>query len=211
MIKEKKPMKEKVLGRGLQIGLVIGVVCMVFVAMNQLYLVSETDIHDEEVRELKWRRITLPFLGENNPGAGNSGVLDVIIYPHSDAIETDYATNLTNTSGYAAGGTNNSHIGSDVPYATAFDIVVKVRWHKDEAQAAGNGTFVLEWLRANITVNGNNFGLNDYNMTEQNITDADPIGDYIWVHYIAGNNATGFTIDRGENISSCLFTFDYYG
>jgi len=165
----------------------------------------------EQVRQ--WHKDILVPISEADPGAGNSGVLGVWIYAHQADPGTAYATNLSESGAavYAFGDVNNSHIGSIVPYNTAFDIVVKVRWNRTHAFNDTNNVWEHDWVRGNITCAA--FTLSDAGMDEQNITDAyGATGDllYIWMNYYSNNGGAGVTISRGQNVTSCAFTFDAF-
>ena len=190
----------------LTIGLVVGML----IVSNSSPVPEE--IVEKTIKIRQWHEDILIPVGEADPGAGNSGVLGVWIYAHQGDPGTAYATNLSESGAtvYAFGDVNNSHIGSIVPYNTAFDIVVKVRWNQTHAFNASSNTWMHDWVRGNITCAA--FSLSDEAMTEQNITDATlgPDATYIWMNYYWNNAAAGGTISRGQNVTSCSFTFDAY-
>ena len=184
----------------LTIGLVVGM----------LVISNSSPVPTEVVEQVRqWQKDVLHPVGDNDPGVGNSGVLRVYIYKHQANPATAYASNLTAPSAnvYAYGDTNNTHIGSIVPYNTAFDIVVKVRWNKTHAFNETSHVWEHSWVRGNITCAA--FGLSDDAMGEQNISGT--TNDvYIWMHYYWNNAGVGETISRGQNVTSCSFTFDAF-
>ena len=184
---------------GIGAGLSLGFICAIVV----LYGANINDIVADNQpieRHGMFREVYLPFLGENDPGSGASGVLEVYINATGDADE--YDTNISGT--YASGDVNNSHISSDVPYDTAFDVVVKVRWNKTHAyDTAWNLSLVRAY--ANSTV----LGVTAIQMNETQIADS---ANYLYVHYYLkdadGGDGSGFTIAEGENVTGFSVNFE---
>lgn len=176
----------------LTIGLVVGML----VVSNSNPLTSDII---EEIRERSWQP---GILADNDPGAGASGVLRAYVVTQG----LTYTSNITETWGRVLeyGDDNNTHIGSGVNYSTTIDIVVKVRWNKTHAFSDSNNTWMgVQWTRANITAG--ELAEDDTDMDEYNITGT--VSDlYIWMHYVH----EGESLTRGQNVSSCSFTFDAY-
>lgn len=145
-------------------------------------------------------------LRDADPGVGASGVLTVFCYPHSGDPGVTYVSNITD-GWYAQGDDNNTHIGSDVPYDTAFDVVYKVRWNKTHAYNVTDTEWWLGWVKgfANSTV----LGAASVAMLEYNITGC-VATDFVWVHYVDNNGGAGYTINRGENVTSYIADFSSY-
>jgi len=188
----------------------------IIVAM--LYSSSVSPVWEREVIVQKrfWRT---PF-GDAFPGAGASGVLRVYIVRHQDNGTEWYAChNITlNESVYVYGDVNNSYInnssagvGQDVPYNTPFDIVVKVQWNQTHLWNSTAPTS-WEWIWANAFCNASVLGIATAEMSEANITDATPAGQgtFAFAHYYLNNSNNGYTISRGQNVTSCSFNFNAY-
>jgi hypothetical protein len=161
-----------------------------------------TTLTVEVVIQRQWKQITA---ADDDPGAGNSGVLNIFIYPHSADPGTDYATNITEEDAYAHGHLNSTATGN-VPYDTTFDIVVKVRFNDTVAYNTTGTTWEMDWVRGNITCADLSIGA-DSAMTEVQIATND---DYMWVHYYINNADSGYTISHGESVNITSLTFDGY-
>ena len=203
----------------LAIGLVVGM----------LIITNSSPVPEEFVEQIEqreWQTINLPMLGENDPGGIASGVMGVYIYAHSgkpgvaagggagDTAGT-FTHNLSvdetgNASCFAYCDANNTHAGSQVPYGSGFDIVVKVRWNKTHAYEDTNDTWMIRYTSATITCAELDAGLADNaTMFKVNITGC--TGDeFIWVNYYVNNTNEGYNLTRGQNISHCRFWFDAY-
>lgn len=198
---EKNPKKGKA---GVRVGVVAGLI----VGIMLLSLVIPVPEVNWETGEIHFRMWHPNVLGDNDPGAGASGVLRVYVVEHGHYT---YTSNITQSDAevYEWGDLNNSHLGSNVPYSTAFDIVVKVRWNRTHAW--NTTVYELGWVRGNITCSA--FTLSDDAMDEYNITGCGT-PTYIWVHYVwdgtTGGGGSGEQISRGQNVTSCSFTFDAY-
>jgi len=187
---------------GVLVGMTVGLICM---AVFMYGLSLDTVVVEDEYREMTWRRISLPFLGDADPGSGASGVLEVYVNATNLTVgSTEYNTNLT--TGYETGTVNNSHIGSDVPYDTAFDVIVKVRWNKTHAY---DTAWNLSLVRA--YANSSDLGVTAIQMNETSIVEAT---DFVYVHYYLhdadGGVGTGFTIAEGVNVTSFSVNFESY-
>lgn len=188
----------------LGIGMLTTIASVAVAAMILLAGMHPTEIMQSEDRKMK--EVYLPRLGDADPGSVASGVLNVTLSVHVANPATYYARNLTNNASiYGWTNTNNSHVTSDLPYATAFDIIVKVRWNATHAYSSGNTTWMLSWVRANATCA--DLALTDTAMSEVEIGKN---ATYLWVNYYLNNGGAGFTISRGQNITPCQFTFDSY-
>jgi len=179
-------------------------VAIMLITANTSDMVVEQVVHQK-----KWQPLPM---GEASPGAGASGVLNtsILAHPHFDPYTSNITYNASFYSDSGAGDVNNSHIGSDIPYNTVFDIHVKVRFNRTHCyqdNGSGNGYYNLSWIRGNITCAA--LSLSDAAMDEYNITGCGT-GQFIWVNYIMDNSGAGYTISRGQNITSCSFNFDAY-
>jgi len=183
-------------------GMVLGIaMLMVFVSVDNSIMNNSEFVE----KRVMYRQVFLPWLGDADPGSGASGVLAVYVNATNITVgSTEYNTNLT--TGFATGTVNNSHIGSNVPFATAFDVVVKVRWNKTHAyDSAWNLSLVRAY--ANCTV----LGVTSIQMNETSIVEAT---DFVYVHYYLhdadGGAGTGFTIAEGVNVTSFSVNFESY-
>lgn len=203
MMKEKKYVKYKKAGASLGIFVVFAAFVFVLLIVANTGNVIVSDSVDYETRTGSFKQVILQFLGDNNPGAGASGVMEVHVNA-TNTSTTPYSSNLTNTTTYASGDVNNSHIGSDVPYETAFDVIVEVRWNKTHAyDTAWNLSLVRAYANSSV------LGVTAIQMEEQQIATST---DYLYVSYFLrdsdGGAGTGFTIARGENVTSFSVNFE---
>lgn len=170
--------------------------------------IVEDIVIEAQEKERQWRPVPL---GDADPGAGASGVLVVYIYPYQADPGTAYASNLTAGNAYEYNDGLNASCGSNVPYETAFDIVVKVRANTTHAYCSSNSTWVLEWVRANLTCS--DLSITATTMEEQNISGTEA-NDMIFVHYYLqdadGGAGTGFTIGHGQSVNVTHFRFEAY-
>lgn len=193
-------MKNKKRNKIVKAGVIGGLLsCMVFVILILATInPSVVDNQDVEVKKLVWREVILPFLGDNNPGTGASGIM----YSWVNATGDGYTDNVT--SEYAKGDDNNTHIGSDVPYGTAFDAGILIRWNKTHAW---DSTWNLSLVRAyaNCTV----LSVSGIAMVEAQVATS---ADYLYVNYFLrdsdGGAGSGFTITEGQNVISFSVNFE---
>ena len=159
------------------------------------------------------------------PASGESGVVGVFIYPRQATPATAYQTNCTNGDSYAHGteivtsGTNP--LTGNVPYDTAFDIVVRVRWNKTHAYSSTNSTWMLPWVNASISAQLDNdgdtvfddittyFPITALGMGEVNTTGTTAGHDYIYVQYYcqakASATGAGYQITHGADVNCSNF------
>lgn len=196
-------MKHKKSGRkaGILSGIIIGfIVALLFFSSIGNVVMDKPEFVE---REIRYRRVFLDWLGEATPGSGASGVLEVYVN-NTNTSASPYDSNITGA--LADGDVNNSHIESDVPYGTAFDVVLKVRWNKTHAyDTAWNLSLVRAY--ANCTV----LGVTSIPMEETEINEST---DYVYVHYFLRDNdggaGSGFTIAEGVNVTGFAVVFESY-
>lgn len=181
------------LGSALVTALVIGAVT----AMMLLYPIQEVTVMPPKPRT--WQAV-----GDANPGSGASGVLVVYVYPHQSDPST-YDSNISTATAYEWNDGLNASLGTDVPYDTAFDIVVKVRYNKTHAWNTTGHLWELGWIMGNMTCSDLSIGADEL-MNESNITASDT---FIWIHYYlqdtGGGGGGGFTITHGQNVNCTDF------
>jgi len=169
----------------------------ILVAVGAINMISTTDI------TRSWRALG----EENDPGAGECGVMSIYIFPHDADPGTTYASNITEGGSYTYGYLNSSgDTNGYVPYDTAFDIVVKYRFNDTVAYNTTGSTWEMDWVRGNITCT--DLGIDaDTGMDEVQIDTND---DYMWVHYYMNNGGAGYTITHGESVNITSLTFEGY-
>ncbi|MBD3263568.1 MAG: hypothetical protein GF375_00515 [Candidatus Omnitrophica bacterium] len=175
----------------------------IFVAMVTVMLLSNNAGvvfgPEYETEEIKYKPIKLTLLADNDPGAGASGVINAYVA----VKDTTYtANNLTSGEYYATGDTNDTSLGTDVPYDTDHDLVIAVRWNTTHAYNATAGDWDLTLVRAYVNCT-------DLSLSGEAASEAEIGHDasYIWVHYYVEDQ----TIDRGETVQDVLWNFEYYG
>jgi len=169
-----------------------------------LFFASSPPPQIQQIHMRQWHMIAV---AEGNLGAGATGFMYAMIYPHQADPNTAYSTNLSNSSAYEYSDTLNAEMIGETPYDTAFDIVIKVRVNKTHAWNSTGNKWMLEWIYMHITCT--DLGIPaDTNMTEIEIANN---SEYIWVHYYMNNAGNGYTITHNEkfNISSIKF-YAYY-
>jgi hypothetical protein len=186
------------LSAGVFFGIIAIVTMLLTLNTGNVILNNQINIETRSMHE-----INLDWLG-GYPGATNtSGVNESFIYPHQTTGSTSYNVNISNSTAYAYTGTNNTHAGSNVPYSTAFDIVVMVRWNMTHAW---DGTaFNSTYTRAYCNCSG--LSISSVQMTQQ-LIGYDAM--YVWYNYYLNNTAAGYTISKGQNVTSCSFNFEAY-
>jgi len=180
------------------------VVAYCFLVAALLTLSNVGNIVQEFVPMREWHA---DVIGDNAPGAGASGWLMFYVYPHQATGETTYASNLTASNAYEYTDVNDSHAGDNVPYGTAFDLVIKVRWNRTHSWASNNGSYVLEWVEG--WCNCSDLSISSTEMSEMNISGTTN-NNFIWVHYYLNNSNAGYTITRNQNVSPISFNFNAY-
>jgi hypothetical protein len=117
--------------------------------------------------------------------------------------------NAGNASTYGNTWQNNSSNMTAIPYSTTFDIVVYFRWNATHAKSTSNNTWMLQWVRLNISCpelhihNWVTGGATTFqNMSKFNVTTT---ANYMWVNFLMNNNGSGYTINKGQNVSHCYF------
>jgi len=178
----------------LLVGAVIGLVMIA--NMNPQEIISS-------IGQRGWSTVAT---AEGNPGAGASGVLQIYIYPHQAVPATAYAANLSTATAYGYADNLNTSCGTDVPFSTAFDIVVKCRFNVTHAYNVTAAAWVDAWVRANITCA--NLAIGAYTaMTWVQITNTT---EYMWGNFYINNGGAGYQISHGQNINVTLFRVQAY-
>lgn len=186
-------------------------------------MILEPEIRESEVEEMA----TIIFIlgevgGPTTNTTGGSCVLNVsVLAVNSNNFNENITYNATdwfsmNTAGHDDI-TNNSHIGLNVPYNTPFMIQTKVKWNRTHAYndtAGSSPSWVNDWVRGNATCSGvtpaiaANTAMAEYNISGNTDTGYD---GFVYYYYVMNNSGAGYTISRGENVTSFAVTFKYYG
>ena len=153
---------------------------------------------------------TIASASNANPGSGESGVINVYIYPYQSDTSV-YNNNLSEATAYAhfdsTPGLNESLEGN-VPYNTQFDIVVTCRYmyehaynnsQWDETVVRGLMTCSDLGISTNTTMSEGTF----YNST------GSASGDFAYINFYL--QSASYKIDRGETINVTSFIMQYYG
>ena len=158
------------------------------------------------VEEKKWVRHPL---GDGNPGAGNTGLMYFMAYPHQADPGTAYASNLSNATAYEFSDVGDAEMTGETPYNTAFDFVMKVRVNNTDGYNTSGSTWEDTWVRANLTVDFDFAGdISDSAMTEVVIGTEGTT--YRWYHYYLNNAGSGYTITKGETYNCTHATLDIW-
>lgn len=193
----------------IKIGMLIGI-CTVSAMVISFNSIQEYYNPPIQTETRSWRQVELYVLGDYG-AADTSGVNSSFIWAHQNDPNIVYNANLSNSSAncYAHTETNNTHAGSNVPYSTAFNIIVTVRWNVTHAW---NGTaFDSTYTRGYINCSGLSVAATGVKMN-QTLIGSDTT--YVWYNYYVqdadGGTGTGFTLTKGQNVTSCSFVFEAY-
>lgn len=176
------------------IGIMVGVIFMA--NMNVTEIITS-------VGQRGWRNVAS---AEGNPGTGASGVLEILIYPHSADPGTDYATNLSNATAYGHTDNLNTSAGSSIPFATTFDIVMKVRFNATHAYNTTGSKWMDAWVQANITCADLSIGA----FTPMTWLQTDNTSTYMWGNFYVNGGGAGYTITHSEHVNVTLLRISAY-
>ena len=152
-----------------------------------------------ETRIGGFKQVRLLFLGDNDPGSGASGVM----YSWVNLTGDGYADNV---SGGWTSDDNNSHVSSDISYESGLDAGFLVRWNKTHAwDSAWNLSLVRVYANCSV------LSVSGVQMVEVQVATS---ADYLYVNYFLrdsdGGAGSGFTISRGQNVTSYAGNFESY-
>jgi len=216
VFKEKEIKRQKTFGRGIQVVFILAIILAMYFSVTQVPIVPVM----KNGKIIGWKDFEMTAVaGHNAITAGQSGFEVIAIYKHHAGtyaqIVSYYSVNMTinagNASTYGNTWQNNSSNMSSIPYSpTAFDILVKFRWNSTHAKSTSNNTWMLQWVRLNIScpelhIHNWATGGTYQNMTKINITGLTLTGTYFWTNFVMNNNGSGYTINKGENVSHCYF------
>jgi len=172
-------------------GLIAGMMVMVQVLPNQLGIPG-------------WH--TIASAADSNPGTGASGVLDIFVYPHQATPGTAYAANLSAGAAYAERNTLNGACSGNVPYATAFDLVIKCRYNATHAYNTTGSLWMLSWTQGLITCANLGIGAD----TTMSVVKIGSNATYLWVNFYINNGGSGYTITHGQVVNVTSFKMQAY-
>jgi len=202
MNKKYKKRNKLLLGTTMTALVIAGVLVGMMVVPNILYKTGVTDI---------WNTVKAD---DAAPGSGVTGVINVYIYPHQ-ADGSTYDNNVTEGTAYAhfdaSPGLNDSLEG-DVPYNTAFDIVVKCQYNYTHAYNITAPGWDADYVRGLISCSDLSIGA-DTTMSESAFfnTTGNGAGDTTWIHFYMNNSGSGYQISHGESVNVTDFKQQYYG
>jgi len=148
-------------------------------------------------------------LGDADPGAGNTGFMYIMVYPHQADPGTAYASNLSSGNAYEYSDSTNCELTGETPHSTAVDFVMKVRVNNTDGYNASGTTWEDSWVRANMTIDFDFLGdESDTAMTEQEIATAGTT--YKFYNYYLNNAGSGYTLSKGETFNITSATFDVW-
>jgi len=210
-LKEEKTHEKKNLGKAIQAVFILSIILGMYFAVTQTPIIPVM----EKGKIVGWKNVEMvATAGHNAITAGQSGFEVIAIYKHhTTAVAVFYGQNLTinagNGSTYGNTFQNNSSNMSSIPYApTTFDLLVYFRWNSTHAKSTSNNTWMLQWVRLNIScpelhIHNWATGTGYTNMSKFNSTAHN--SNYFWVNFVMNNNGSGYTINKGENVSHCYF------
>jgi hypothetical protein len=188
-------MKNVILGSAMVTLIVIGAVCgFMLLATTDLQQVIST------VGQRGWNTVASAEEGGGTVGVAAGGVLQVYVYAHSADPAVDYATNLTNVTGalcYAWANNLNAAMTGNVPYATTFDLVYKIRVNVSEAYNTTGSAWMTAWVRSNITCANLAIGADTAMVGVQIVNNT----NFMWMNFYINNGGAGYTITHGQQVN----------
>jgi len=206
-MKEEKNKKKNIKKAGVFLGVLTGVIAVVVIMANVSDTIEKGNLTKVEKKYHLIQEIT-PVAAEADPGAGNSGILEIYIYPHSGDPGTTYAENTTGTLEAAALGYCNADDSEveNIPYSTTFDVVVRVRGN--DTHCKRDGTWFDTDLRVRWTCAGLSVGA-DTEMT--GVISANDSGyDFLYMNFYDTNSGSGYTISKDQTVEITSIKFEAY-
>jgi len=178
----------------MKLGTILGIVLVSFLVVG--LSTFQTLNKPEASQKPGLGHLNFPVVGEDDPGSGNTGWLEIYIYPHDGDPGTTYAENTSATLEAASLAYADSDGWSEsLVSETSFDIVVRVRWNKTHVWQTDK--FIDSRARTNITVTCDDWAVGS------NIDDAtgtlvvsrnDTSDDFIWCNIYWNNGGSGYQI-----------------
>jgi len=147
---------------------------------------------------------------EADPGAGNSGILEVFIYPHDGDPGTTYAENNSATLEAASYGWANADDSEiDIPHSTEFDIVIRVRGNATHCKrdTDWHHTDLKVEISSDANLNPQISGLTEMTGVVSRNDSGDP---YLWMNFYINNAGSGYTIAKSATAEIDNIKFSAY-
>jgi len=186
----------------------------------------ETTVIDDETGEIKHERrwqvvwegglTDLAMADESDPGAGNSGILEIYVYPHDGSPAVTYATNNSATlrsnayAHYDADGEGPGSAGY-TPHTVYWDLVIRVR--ANQTHAHDGSTFREDYIRCRVSTDAVMGSLSDVEFTwaeGQNVSTNEFMWGQFWGQDSGGDAGTGFDLERDETAEVTNIKFEAY-
>jgi len=185
--------------------------CIVIGAVGALMLMSTSNLPEiiQTIGERGWNNIALAQEGGAGLGASSGGVLQVYVYAHQAAPAVAYASNLTNVTGalcYAWANNLNTSMTGNVPYATTFDLVYKIRVNVSEAYNTTGSVWMTAWVRSNITCANLGIGADTAMVGVQIANNT----NWMWMNFYINNGGAGYTITHGQQVNITSYKLQCY-
>ena len=152
------------------------------------------------VEERAWRAVA----ANANPGSGQCGIINVLIYPHQSDTSV-YDSSLSESDAYAHFDSTpslNEALEGNVPYNTPFDIVIVAQYNYTVAYNTSSNSWDHDYVRCLITCA--DLGISaDTEMLEGAFYDATGTseGDTVKINFYLNNGGSGYTIAHGETVN----------
>jgi len=201
---EKK--ERKFLKAGVELGVAIGVMCIV----GMLMIAGLNVIKEQPIETEMWQKVYVwtPLGAEGNPGTGASGFLEFFMVNLSDAtgydenssstLETWSAANMAGKTPYG----NADEFDFEFTSETTCVFMVRVRFNKTHAWETdkfnGNDTDVQLTLTCDNWATGSN--INNVSGSRHE-TRNDTSEDYIWENFVWDNGGTGFQMADDSTVT----------
>lgn len=155
------------------------------------------------VGQREWKAVAM----DANPGAGNCGIVNVLIYPHQSDTSV-YNNALSEANAYAHFDSTpslNEPLEGNVPYNTPFDIVIVAQYNYTVAYNISSNSWDKGYVRCLLTCSALGIGT-DTEMSEGNFYGESGSGNTmtIKINFYLNNGGSGYTISHGQvvNITS---------
>jgi len=181
--------------------LVIGLITASILMFTVQEPITQTTIQED----LSWNHI----LGDADPGAGNSGFMYFMTYPHQGVPGTAYASNLSNATAYEYSDSIDTELTGETPHTTTFDFVMKFRVNQTVGYNVSSSTWETSWVRSNITCDfdyATDIGADSVMTIVQIATST----DYAYYHAYINNANAGYQITHDEKFNVTSTTTDGY-
>jgi len=200
--------------------IVVGAVVTMLVLQATVVNVNTNELIVENKKQGVWITWNL-----RDPSEGDCGICGVYIVEHSATPNVSYTQNISASglSIYASesgsGADGSGHIGTGVPFDTAFDIVITYLYNESYAynNVESNDTWDKNWTQCLFKCTGlsidTNISMNEHWVVTKGgggVDETDGVGYMnFWLQDVDGNVGPGFTIGNGENITGANSCYWY--